>query len=265
MYWLNIVVWDFGAWKTFYTHGLITWHSTNHTIRIGNYTSPDFHIEFRSVQDLVHLLTAIYNFKKDPENLKQEIVLVLDEASLYFNSRDFRSFPKEMLAFMVQLRKLNVHMYAIVQSLKMLDTNFRRLAFFVTNYSHALGIVRIGTTYELLSEDANINEESNVLEIDRTFYISPRIKVFIRKQLIAMFPSIEIWLWSHKYDTNELVLPHLSVMDEPRANKLFPYTHIIETADEYLIVLKQKRAQMTYSKHTKVMNHFEWISWLKIQ
>lgn len=140
-------------------------------IKIGNYVSPDFHLQYRSVADLVNILRAIYDFKKDPANLDKRINIVIDEASLYFNNRDFKTFPKQMLSFLVQLRKLNVHTLVIVQDLKMVDVNFRRLCYNVRKYYTMLRFIRMYKDYELLSEDANLNDPVN------SIMSSPHLKI----------------------------------------------------------------------------------------
>ena len=105
MYWLEIILWEFWAWKTFYTHRSITKFYNRKSIKIWNYSSPDFDLQYRSIEDLILILKAIYNFKKDPKNLSQHIEIIVDEWAIYFWNREFKNFPKKLLSFLVQLRK----------------------------------------------------------------------------------------------------------------------------------------------------------------
>ncbi len=93
---------------------------------------------------------------------------------------------------MVQLRKLNVHMLLIIQSLKMLDINFRRLCFYVTDYRFCINIVRQKKTFELLSEDANLGDPMNTREVKSKLLWHPAIVVFFRKMFISLYGPLEL-------------------------------------------------------------------------
>lgn len=239
MYWLEIILWEFWAWKSFYTHRSITnfWHRKS--IKIWNYTSPDFDLQFRSINDLILILDAIYNFKKDRKNIKQRIEIIIDEAPIYFWNREFKNFPKKLLSFLVQLRKLNVSMKVIAQDLKMLDINFRRLCYNVKKYYKFLYFVRIHKNYELLSEDANINDPINTIMSKPYFHLWPSINVFLFWLKNKIFGS-------SLYDTNELIIPDYNILDLVKLNTLFPYTYKIETDDDYLRFLVKKLDNMVY-------------------
>jgi hypothetical protein len=64
--------------------------------------------------------------------------IVLDEASIYFNPRNFKkNFGGEnekLLDFIYQPRKLNLLMFTVVQSPMELDVKFRRLATYYRKY-----------------------------------------------------------------------------------------------------------------------------------
>lgn len=249
-YWLEIIVWWYWDWKSFYTHRSHTNFFTEWAIMIWNYTSPDFHIQFRSKQDLIVILKAIYDYKKDPKNLKQKIIIIIDEAPLYFNNRDFKNFPKELLPFLVQLRKLNVKMIPIAQALKMLDTNFRRLCYNVREYNKFLHFIRMYKDYELLSEDANLNDPINSKLVATRFKIWPwlTLKIFWKSNYI---------FGSSLYDTNELIIPYYNVIDFDRLLKIFPYTEKIESNEDYIDFTRRKELEMikwldkNASKYTK--------------
>lgn len=249
MYWLEIVLWEFWAWKSFYTHRSITKFFHRNSIKIWNYSSPDFDIEFRSIEDLIKILNAIYNFKKDPNNLKQKIEIIIDEAPLYFWNREFKNFPKKLLNFLVQLRKLNVSMKVIAQDLKMLDINFRRLCYNVKKYYKFIHFIRFYKNYELLSEDANLNDPINSVMSRPHFKFWPwlTLKLFGYRNKI---------FWSSLYDTNELIMPDYSVIDEKKLQELFPYTKKMDTPEEYKKFIEAKRQMLfEYTKKRQKNNH----------
>lgn len=253
MYWLEIVLGSFWAWKSFYTHRRITSFFYRNSIRIGNYSSPDFHIQFRSIDDLINILESIYNFKKDPKNLKQKIILVIDEAPLYFWNRDFKTFPKKLLYFLVQLRKLNVLMIVIAQDLKMLDINFRRLCYNVRKYYSMLLFIRMYKNYELLSEDANLNDPINTIMSRPYIKFWPFLTNLIFRKTTRFFGS-------SLYDTHELILPMYNILDKEKLSWIFPYTQKIETSEDYLIFHKQLEKwflDYVYSlKNKKLANYY---------
>lgn len=97
----------------------------------------------------------------NPDNFNQKIVIVVDEASLYFNSRDYKNFPPEMYPFLVQLRKLNVSLLLIVQKVNQLDIAFRRVAFEVIEYRKALYFIRVCQHFEIETDEANIHDDTS--------------------------------------------------------------------------------------------------------
>lgn len=245
MYWLEIVLWEFWAWKSFYTHRSITKFFNRKTIKIWNYSSPDFDLQFRSTKDFVKILTAIYEYKKDPKNVKQKIVIVVDEAPIYFWSRNFKNFPKELLAFLVQLRKLNVQMIVIAQDLKMLDINFRRLCYNVKKYYKMLDVIRMYKNYELLSEDANLNDPVN------TIMSKPRIKIW-PSWTVKIFWITNKFFGSSLYDTIELIIPYFDIVDDIELNKLFPNTTVIKNSKDYArFVIEKSKAMLELIENQK--------------
>lgn len=246
MYWLEIILWEFGAWKSFYTHRHLTKFYNKKSIKIWNYSSPDFDLQFRSIKDLIKILDSIYNYKKDPRNLKQHIEIIVDEWAIYFWNRDFKNFPKELLSFMVQLRKLNVSMKIIAQDLKMLDINFRRLCYNVKKYYRMLWFIRMYKDYELLSEDANLNDPVN------TIMSKPHVKLW-PWLTVNIFWLKNKFFGSSLYDTNEIILPTYNILDTEKLNKLFPYTKVIDNETDYkeYLIYKLELINNYYKPKTK--------------
>lgn len=239
-YGLEIIVGEYWSGKSFFTHRRITGWMNKKAIKIGNYVSPDFHLQYRSVADLINILKEIHNFKKDPKNLDQEIIIIVDEASLYFGNREFKTFPKQMLSFLVQLRKLNVRAIVIIQDLKMVDINFRRLCYNVRKYYTMLRFIRMYKDYELLSEDANLNDPVNSIMSAPHLKFGPWLTVNFVKMFTRILPILHIFFWSSYYDTNELILPDYDVLDMEKCKKLFPYTKKLETSQDYREFIKEK-------------------------
>ncbi|MDD2487134.1 MAG: hypothetical protein PHS92_02100 [Candidatus Gracilibacteria bacterium] len=252
-YGLEIIVGAYGTGKSFFTHRSITnWFGRN-TIRIGNYCSPDFHLQFRSVKDLIEILQAINNFKKDPKNLKQKIEIIIDEGALYFGNREFKTFPKGLLSFLVQLRKLNVNTKIILQDLKMADITFRRLCYNVRKYYVGMGFIRFYKDFELLSEDANLNDPINSLVSRPYFKLGPWLTVKI-------FGLVTRFFGSSLYDTNEVILPYNNILDNEKLLRIFPYTKRIESDEDYKQLIKDKEKAffeaIKLTKNKKLYKHY---------
>lgn len=216
MFWLEIILWPFGSGKSLYTHASLVTQINRYKrkkkpyIAIANYSSPDVTIQFRSIEDFVFILTAIYFWKMDRKNLAVPVIIVVDEAPIYFGNREFASFPRQLLSFLVQLRKLNCHIQVIAQDLKMLDINFRRLCYNVKKYFTSFGIVRFHRNYELLSEDANIGDPLNTIESARSWHFWP-------------FFYSTFWKYCLSYDTYELIIPDQNIVEIEKLKEIFPW------------------------------------------
>lgn len=57
----------------------------------------------------------------------QRALIVLDEAQVYMNSRNWKAFPPEFQAFLQQHRHQGVDLYALTQNLNRVDVTFREL------------------------------------------------------------------------------------------------------------------------------------------
>ena len=247
-YGLQLVVGSFGSGKSLFTHWEVTTWWQRKAIRIGNYTSPDFHLQFRSVNDLVLILKQINDHLKDRKNIGKKITIVIDEGALYFGNREFKTFPKQVLSFMVQLRKLGVECIIIAQDLKMLDITFRRLCYNVKKYYYGFGFLRFSRDFELLSEDANINDPINTIASRPYFAFWPTIRIWFFSVLTAI-SNLPLMNWladfipSSRYDTKELILADYDILDVEKLQRLFPKTIIIESSEDYALFMKQKEKE----------------------
>jgi hypothetical protein len=190
-FWIEIIVWEYGAWKT-----LNVMKELRHRdwfLTVGNMTSTYIDIQFQSVEDLVKILWQLKEVNTScPEYKRRNVAIVIDEASIYFFARFFQKFPKEFLPFLVQLRKLNIMMYVIVQDVEMLDKTFRRLCFNVRKYYRWFFVDKV-VDFKLHSW--TIKEED---EID-ALYTPIRVK-----SVLGWFWYNIIW-WTIKYDSFELI------------------------------------------------------------
>lgn len=230
-------------------------------MKIGNYSSPDFHIQFRSLDDLVSVLTAIFEYKKDSDNYSKKIVVVVDEAPIYFNSRDFKNFPKEIIPFLVQLRKLNVMLIAICQDLRMLDVNFRRLCSEVTEYTKPLRLFYFSSTYKLLTEDALNLRDPSVVEHKGTLPMPWPWLVVLFRNAFSFSPVLYLFFGSSRYDTHELIIPNYSILPSSPALLLeyFPSTTRIYDGVSYYAFVRKKLSAMVDALPSSVLSSFEYL------
>lgn len=83
----------------------------------------------------VHVLTEeqIPNFQRhiSAGEMNLPVLVVIDEAQLWFNSRDWNKQSKEMLTFLTQSRKVSVDVIFITQAVSNIDKQFRVLCQYV--------------------------------------------------------------------------------------------------------------------------------------
>lgn len=91
-------------------------------------------------EELVDILKQSWYL--DLWNVDTKFNIILDEASIYFNNREFSEnfkWPrKAILEYIYQVRKFNVLFFCIVQNPAELDTKFRRLAMYFRKYYHGI-------------------------------------------------------------------------------------------------------------------------------
>lgn len=61
------------------------------------------------------------------EFLNYRTIILIDEASVIVNGRNWKDIPTEITAFMCQSRHINVDIWYTTQSVEMVEPNFRRL------------------------------------------------------------------------------------------------------------------------------------------
>jgi len=116
--------------------------NTNLIISNIPYSFVDIHYDTK--EELNKILDSIINYCKITnrdikkyynERFKyKNIILVVDEAHLYFDARAYKDYSKDLDCVLTQCRKRNIQSFFISQRLKRIDINIRRLTDFVIRY-----------------------------------------------------------------------------------------------------------------------------------
>ena len=145
LYWLSMVTWEFGSWKTFWIEcELYRLKSENpDTLIIANIPISITDRYYNSVEDFKKVVDFIYRFyaetnadTKKYDKHRKDIVLVMDEAQIYFPARGFADKDKKelwdkLIIVLTQCRKRYTKFRFATQRTKMVDLNFRRLADYI--------------------------------------------------------------------------------------------------------------------------------------
>lgn len=151
-YWLNIVYWSFGSWKTFWTflqmyEQVQKKKDRDETFIISNvpygvvdlfYSTPD---ELLQVIVLLEHYISVTNDQINDyyENVHKykNIIVICDESHLYFDSRHavMKGNNMEKLNLVLtQCRKRKIKFYMITQRLSNIDIRLRKLCDYVEEY-----------------------------------------------------------------------------------------------------------------------------------
>ncbi|MEI6774983.1 MAG: hypothetical protein WCL18_09820 [bacterium] len=116
------------------------------------------------------------------------IRIIIDEAHLYFFSRDFKALNKTALLILTQCRKRFIQVDFVTQELAQLDVFMRRLMPYVMNYEKWLfGFQRATMYYFKVAEVSDIGDELKVEQLE-TEYIRPdRVQTRFNKELEHYF------------------------------------------------------------------------------
>lgn len=141
-YWLSIITWNFGSWKTFWLAvELYKLKEENPNVCIiANVPRSIVDVYYNSLQDFQMVLEHLYTFFEQTNNVidyydktRKDIVLVMDESQIYFPARWYadkrqKELREKLTIILTQCRKRYTRIRCAVQRTKMLDINFRRLA-----------------------------------------------------------------------------------------------------------------------------------------
>lgn len=229
-----ITMWEFWAGKTQNMTAYLKGYKNEKEINITNYYTGYTHFQLSSHQDLVNIMTDIYDYhqyinlyddriklhthkpyislvdyevdasafrKKYPEMRKNmKFNIVLDEASIYFNPRNFKSnfsWKNEMLLdFIYQPRKLNVLMFCVVQSPMELDVKFRRLATYYRKYYMGLRFYRWYKDFYFLDPEQ--------IDLEKAEQVWGGVIMGMNLNFYPYFPRFD-------YNTKELIRPGIDI------------------------------------------------------
>ena len=144
-YWLNIITWNFGSWKTFKLSTILedTKEKNKDVCIISNVPWSITDIYYNSIEDFQMVLEHMYMFYEETnkqfetyDTTRKDIILVMDESQIYFPARWFadkkqKELREKLTIILTQCRKRYTKIYCAVQRTKMLDINFRRLADYI--------------------------------------------------------------------------------------------------------------------------------------
>jgi len=148
-YWLSFITWDFGAWKTFWIGAELYNKIKNEdpeVCLISNVPWAICDMHYNSLADFTLLIDYLYRFftetnndLEDYEKHWKDIVIVMDEAQLYFPARWFADKDQKerwskLWVILTQCRKRFLKFWATAQRSKMVDKNFRVLADYIRFY-----------------------------------------------------------------------------------------------------------------------------------
>lgn len=149
LYWLTMITGDFGSWKTFWLGAEIYQQKMENPdiCLISNVPWEITDIYYNSVEDFKKVIDFLYRFyaETNSDTVKydthwKDIILVMDEAQIYFPARWFADKDKKelwekLIIVLTQCRKRYTKFRFATQRTKMVDLNFRRLADYIWYFS----------------------------------------------------------------------------------------------------------------------------------
>lgn len=149
LYWLFMVFGSFGAWKTFRVFRRAFDYDKRKTYIIANvpYSIVDHY--YSTVDDLLKVFEVLDEYCNSTNKFVDEfyfardqvkdIVLIVDEAHLYLNSREATNknwIIKKLMLIFTQCRKRKIKIYFISQRLTQVDIVIRRLSDYVEELTY---------------------------------------------------------------------------------------------------------------------------------
>ena len=176
-YWLRLITWGFGAWKTKNVfQSAFLWKKQNpHWILISNmnYDFVDFYFNSKKDFDFIlrDLVQYIHETNSDEELKKSisfpPIKIIVDEAHLYLFARDFKWFTKDILLVLTQCRKRDISIDFITQELWQIDVFIRRLCPYIEYFEKMpLWLTKQSILYSLDVEWTSMKNEEMFEEIE---------------------------------------------------------------------------------------------------
>ncbi len=182
-FWVIIVYGTFGSWKTYGTLLQLYQQSKDNTFIISNNPYGKVDLYFSTEVELLKVIDLLEEYMQQTNrsllsyftnsSSYKDIVFVIDEAHLYFDSRHALTNKNNMERLgllLTQCRKRKVKFYVVTQRLTNIDIRIRRLADFVEEYkrnSFLWLIKRVRKkTYENLGDIGDLESDTVVRFVD---------------------------------------------------------------------------------------------------
>ena len=227
LYWLTMITGDFWSWKTFWLGAeLYDLKSSNPDVcLIANVPWWITDIYYNSVEDFKKLIDYLYRFYAETNNDTKkydkhwkDIVLVMDEAQIYFPARWFADKDKKelwekLIIVLTQCRKRYTKFWFATQRTKMVDLNFRRLADYIWYFSimenalfkvSKLNIYQCGGgVSDLLGDDWVTWENEDQLEDSNVYHGYWKHNTTLMDSMLKIRHPFW-WLWEEKHVTKHI-------------------------------------------------------------
>lgn len=212
-----LIMWNFKAWKTYWTFLDLYELDKRKNFIIANIPYKKVDLFFATPEDLFCIFDDLDIWIKDTnsdlssydEKKYKNIHLVVDEAQLYFDARKWNKADllDRLKIFLSQCRKRNISVYFITQRTALIDKTIRRYADFVIRYKRVkfllLWIQRcFKSLYENEADISDINGEDwqNVYVSTEKSWITKKLEpkpLFSSffMPLFELFWVFKIWKW----------------------------------------------------------------------
>jgi len=107
-----------------------------------NYSGSNLYY-WKDLDRLKNLVRSDSTIMREADKLGMPVIIGMDEAHVYFNSRKWKDLPEDMMRLLAQHRKKGLHIEGTVQHVNRLDVVMRELIdFWFTYTSHLLWFTR---------------------------------------------------------------------------------------------------------------------------
>jgi len=232
-FWLSIVGGSFGAGKTknVFLDSFLWKKKYPYWLLIANVPYDFVDVYFEDKNDLNKIFERLKMYIEETNTepylrkwQRLPIRLILDEAHLYFFSREFKKFATDDLLILTQCRKRNIQMFFITQELAQIDVLIRRLVPYVYWYQKILFWFRRQILYYFkTSETSDIWDEINVEIIEKEILrpnrlqklMTPTLKYYFEQRFLTYHV---VWslekLFSNYEQFLERLIPNLNEMEK---------------------------------------------------
>ena len=217
-YWLRLITWSFGAWKTknVFQSAFLRKRDNPDWLLISNLKYDFVDIYFDSKKDFDFVLKDLVQYIRDTnkyDELKKSfdfppIKIIVDEAHLYLFARDFKSFTKDILLVLTQCRKREISIDFITQELWQIDVFIRRLCPYIEYFEEKpLWLTKQSIFYSLDAENTSMRNEGAFEEIESSYLLpfsrGPYFKPILKQYYEQKFLTKRVIGWTDVYASTE--------------------------------------------------------------